>query len=260
MNKIKTGLMLFLLMISVSALSAVDLTIVGPPKTVLKLWGGGEIIIDPTGKYVIRDLQPGDTISFTTEISGRYPADYAVEMGDLSKTYRIDPPPTGVIAGELKFTDAGFCPGFGLELYFRPESAYVSFDLYQSFIAVSQIFTGSYDVSSKYIMPMLGAGLYLLPFDSPVRLNFGLSVGAGFGNELPNALFVAEFAAGLELKFFEHYILFAEINPRLHSPLAGGWEDYSDIYGSSRAGNMYDVGNWSIYGFPSTMFGLKYKY
>ncbi|HAK45218.1 MAG TPA: hypothetical protein DCO79_04785 [Spirochaeta sp.] len=165
-----------------------------------------------------------------------------------------------MIAGELKFTDAGFCPAFGFELYLKPENAYISFDLYQSFISVTQMFTGSYDVSSRYVMPMLGIGGYLLPFDSFVRLNVGLSVGGAFGNELPNALFVSEVSAGLEFKFLDHYILFVELNPRLHSPLQGGWDAYSDIYGSSRAVNMYNVGNWSLFGMPSTMFGFKYKY
>ena len=253
-------LMFIILLAAAAPLAAVDLTIVGPPGAVLKLWDGGEAVLDPTGKYIFRDLEPGVEIGFTTEAAGRYPDTYAIEMGELSKTFRVFPPPTGVIAGELKFTDAGFCPAAGVELYFVPENAYVSVDLYQSFFSLTQMFSGSYDVSSRYIMPMLGAGLYLFPFDSLVRLNFGLSLGAGFGNELPNALFTAEMSAGIEFKFFDHYIIFAEFNPRLHSPLTTGWDDYSDIYGATRSGNMYTLGNWALYGFPSTMFGLKYKY
>ena len=252
---------LLLLIFSVSALQALDLIIIGPPKSVLKMWDGSEIKIDPTGKYVIHDLVPGDIISFTTDIPGRIPTDYAVEMGELTKTFRIDPEPTGMMAGELKLTDAGFCPGFGFELYINPEDAYLSLDLYQSFVSFASIFTGNSEVlSAKYIMPMLGAGVYVLPFDSFVRINLGASVGALFGNNLPHPLFAAEVAAGIEFKFFEHYILFAELNPRLFSPVSTGWDNYSDIFGSSRTDSLYSLGNWALTGFPSTIFGLKIKY
>ncbi|MDC7225780.1 MAG: hypothetical protein PQJ61_03330 [Spirochaetales bacterium] len=259
MKKTVTAALLFLFL-SASAAFALDLTIAGPPDTVLKLVGGGELFIDASGELVISGLEPGDSISFTAISPGRYPGDYSVEMGTLSKTYRIEPSPTGVIAGELKFTDSGFCPAFGVEMYFKPENAYLSFDIYQSYISLTQMFSGSYDVSSRYFMPMLGVGFYAIPYDSILRLNFGFSAGMGFGNNLPNPLFVSEFSAGLEVKFLDHYIIFGEINPRLHSALSGGWDAYSDIYGDSRSGNMYSIGSWSIYGFPCTNFGVKYKY
>jgi hypothetical protein len=252
---------IILLIFSVSALQALDLIIIGPPKSVLMMWDGTEIRIDPTGKYVVHDLSPGDIVSFTTDIPGRVPTDYAVEMGELTKTFRIDPEPTGIMAGEFKLTDAGFCPGFGFELYFNPEDVYVSIDLYQSFISFASVFTGSSDeLSAKYIMPMLGTGLYILPFDSPVRINLGVSFGALFANNMPHPLFASEISAGLEFKFFEHYIIFAELNPRLFSPVSTGWENYNDIFGISRADDLYSLGNWALMGFPSTIFGLKIKY
>ena len=260
MKLTKVSVIAVSLLLLSAALFAVDLTIVGPAGTLLRMYDGDEVVLDPTGNYVIYNLNPGDTVRFSTELPGRYPADYAVEIGELSKTFRVYPPPTGVIAGELKFTDAGFCPGFGVELYYKPENAYISVDLYQSYVAMTQVFAGSYDVSSRYIMPMLGVGGYLLPFDSPLRFNIGFSAGAAFGSELPNVLFTAELSAGLEFKFLDHYIIFAELNPRLHSSLQGGWDDYRDIYGSTRVSNMHDIGSWSIFAFPSTMFGLKYKY
>ena len=259
-TKIRLVLVFFFFLAATIPLSAVELTVVGPPETVLKIPDGSEVVLDSTGKYVFRDLEPGDTVRFTAEAEGRYPANYTIEIGSLSKTFRIDPPPTGVFSGELKFTDAGFCPALGVELYFIPENAYLSIDLYQSFISLTRLFTGSYEVSSRYIMPMLGAGLYVLPADWFVRLNFGFSIGAAFGDNLPNVLFAAEVTAGLEFKFFDHYILFAEFNPRLHSSLSSGWEAYSDIYGVNRAAFMNDIGGWSLYALPATMFGMKFKY
>ena len=238
-----------------------DLTIIGLPRSVLKMWDGPEVVIDPTGNYVIHDLKPGDVVIFTAEMPGYYPADYAIEMGTLSKTYRLSPAPTGVIAGELKFTDADFCPALGLELYFKPENAYASFDFYQSFLSFVPIFSGTpADLSSKYVMPMLGAGFYLLPYDSPVRLNLGASVGGVFGNELPHPLFAAEMSIGLEFEPVEHFSIFAEMNPRLLMPVEGGWDTYGDIFGSSRAQYMNALGSWALYGFPSTWVGFKYKY
>ncbi len=253
----------FLILLFISpffGLSALDLTILGPAGAVLRMPDGVELKIDATGKYVIHELEPGDVVSFTTDIPGRYPADYAIEMGQLSKTFRISPKPTGVTAAELKFTDDGFCPSFGFELYFVPEDAYVSFDLYQSFLAPAPMLTGENYSDTRYILPMLGTGLYILPFDSLVRINLGLALGCMFGSNLPSPAFAAEASAGLEIEPFEHFILFGEINPRLLSPVGPGWGDYSGIFGSGRASGVYALGRWGLSGFPATNFGLKIKY
>ena len=259
-------LFLILLFFTAAAGFGLELTVIGPPKTLLKVWDGDELMLDPNGRCIIPDLAPGDKIIFTAEASGRFPEDYSVEMGELSKTFRIDPRPRGVISGELKFTDAGFCPAAGCELYFIPQSAYASIDLYQSFFSVAEMFTGQQELSTRYVMPMLGAGVYILPYESFVRLNLGASVGCMFGNELPHPLFAAEIAAGIEFRFFENYILFAEFNPRVMSAIRDGdqgwtgWNDYRDIFGSSRADYMFNLGSWGMSGLPSTMFGFKYKY
>ena len=242
-------------------LAAVDLTVIGPSGSVLNMWEGGQVKIDPTGKYTFYDLEPGDVVIFSTDIPGFYPEEYAIEIGELSKTYRLAPRPTGVVSAELKFTDEDFAPGVGFEFYVAPENIYVSFDFYQSFFALKPLFSpDAAELSTRYVMPMLGAGFYLFPFDSIVRINTGLSLGGIFGSGLPHPLFAAELSAGIELKFFDHYILFAEMNPRLMMPVSGGWDNYRDIFGASRAGYVHDLGNWALTGFPSTWFGLKYKY
>ncbi len=263
MNRLKQGIFacFILFLVSAASIQALDLTIIGPPGSLLTMEDGRTAKLDQAGNYIVHDLNPGDLVVFSTDIPGYYPGDYAVEIGELSKTYRIAPDPTGIAAIELKLTDSGFCPALGTELYFKPENSYISIDLYQSFIALSPLFTGTpEDLSTRYVMPMLGAGFYILPFDSLVRINLGASVGGVFGSELPHPLFAAEASAGIEFKFLDHYILFAEINPRLLMPISGGWDDYTDIFGSSRAAYMNALGSWRMFGFPSTWFGFKYKY
>lgn len=240
---------------------SLELIVIGPPRSVLKMWGGGEVVIDPTGKYVFKGLKPGDTIIFTAEVPGHYSEDYAIEIGDLSKTYRLAPPPTGVIAGELKFTDEDFAPGLGVEFYLNPEDFYLSFDFYQSFFAFKRLFDSDLpELSTKYVMPMMGAGFYLFPYDSFFRINLASSVGGIFGNGLPHPVFAAELSAAAEIKFLQHYIIFVEMNPRLMMPVSGGWEAFNDIFGASRADSLDALGSWAITGFPSTWFGIKYKY
>jgi len=264
--KIRAGLFIRLLFVvffitAASQLPALNLIIIGPPGTLLVMEDGSEITIDAGGKYLISDLSAGGEVRFRADVTGRYPSDYVVEMGSTDKTYRLDPVPTGTVAAELKFTDAGVCPGIGFEIYPDPEDFYVSLDLYQSYLGFVPIFTGVPDEnSSKYFMPMLGAGGYFLPHDFPLRINLGLSGGLMIGNNLPSIIFAAEVSVGLEFEFIEHYIIFAELNPRLLSPVAGGWSAYSDIFGTARSDSLLDLGAWGFMAFPSTIFGLKVKY
>ena len=146
-------------------------------------------------------------------------------------------------------------------MYLNPEDFYLSFDFYQTFLSFRDLFNPDLpELSIRYVMPALGAGFYLLPYDSAVRINLGASVGGIFGSGLPHPLFAAEVSAGLEIKFLQHYIIFAEINPRLMMPVRGGWDAYSDIFGPSRAENLNALGSWALTGFPSTWIGFKYKY
>jgi hypothetical protein len=257
----KMILLSVVLLFSAAVVFGVNLTIIGPPGAVLSFEDGKNVTIGPGGKYTVENLKEGAEVIFSTEIKGRYPSDYVIPIGATDKTFRLDPVPTGTVAFELKFTDADLCPGFGFEFYTDPEDVYFSIDLYQSFLGLIPIFTGNAENSSAdYFMPMLGLGVYLLPHDFPLRLNLACSAGAMFATSPLNVLFAAEGSVGIELKFGGHYIIFAELNPRLLSPAPGGWEQYSDVFGESRAGSLVELGGWGLMAFPSTVFGLKIKY